>query len=121
MTLERVFFAIIALLILTATFMSVDYILGEDYDYNSNVIEKWYEEERRWTTTTTTIVNKTPVVTVQHHFDDEDWMIRVEGNEIGGGVFRKDVEISEREYNETYIGDIVVVTLTHGKFTNWRY
>lgn len=72
------------------------------------VVEKWYEEPREWTTTDMRCISydddgfcaiRIPVQ--NHHYDDEDWMLRVE-NEKGE---RGNVEVERYVWDRIRVGE----------------
>jgi len=69
------------------------------------IIAKRYEPERRWTSTIYITVGKVQVPSIIHNFDDEDWIIVIDGINEKGKTDRRELEISPQLYEKLSVGD----------------
>lgn len=73
------------------------------------IICKWYEAPRTYQYCTTIMCGKTPITTWHTGYDDEDYMIQIEGI-IDGDTIHNDIEVTPQEFNDWNIQDSVKIT-----------
>lgn len=122
MTIERTFMIIIGILIFGGIFLTMDCTMGNEEVIKGEVVEKHYEPERRWTTTHPVKIGNVTTIQTQHHYDDPDWLITVQGYDIDGDLQTQLIDLNDQfKWENVDVGDTKYIIISRGKFTGWKY
>lgn len=69
------------------------------------VVEKQYEPERRWVQLMPTQIGKITVFHPIYHYDDEDWVLVIEGKNDKGKTVTERLYVSQETWDAITIGE----------------
>jgi hypothetical protein len=97
--------ALLIFLVLSVVALAIYAFWPRPFPSSGKIIEKWHEEERYWTQFIPMYIGKVMIFLPFFHFDDEDWIIRIEDQDGLQG----DVYLTHSAWNKLSIGNFYII------------
>lgn len=102
--LEIIFISVLITLVVCLVLFSITEFLDPKVT-EGRVVEKRHEPERRWLELRPQYVGKVMLLIPFFHYDDEDWILVIEGLDKRGKISQSKVYTSEETWESVQVGE----------------